>query len=86
MRVEVHGKSLLLGLALGAAIVGGIAAKSPDPRLPAGRFEMHTVVNDKGIAAYVLDTATGQVWNSQNSSFPTHKSTGWDSAKVGNTR
>lgn len=69
---QVHAKSLLLGLFAGAAGVAALAAGYPGGPEPAvaGRYEVEATGNGTGVAtAYVIDTATGQVWISNDAEF-----------------
>jgi hypothetical protein len=62
-------KSLVVGLMLGLLVAFGLGATQaipPGPRPIVDRFEIET--GDTG-RAYVLDTATGQVWQIGNEGF-----------------
>ena len=69
MRLSFDGKSVVVGLFAGAALVAGFgAAQNGQP--PVGRFEVEAVTTGTGsYHAYVVDTATGQVWEYGNQRF-----------------
>ncbi len=57
MKTKIDVKSMLVGIALGVAVMLGVgAATSPGP---IGRFQISATGNH----GLVLDTATGQVWS-----------------------
>jgi hypothetical protein len=63
MKTEIELKSTLLGMVLGSLLVLSIAAATSQ-RAPEGRFQL------MGAESYIykIDTATGQVWRTRNSS------------------
>jgi len=68
-------KSLLLGATLGAILVLSIAAATPTPSSPYGRFQLAFDQN----YLFKIDTTTGQVWRS----FPGNPSAQFMSAIIG---
>ncbi len=57
MKPNIHGKSIIIGLALGLLTAGALGAGLIHDQ-QAGRFQLST---NEG-HAFVLDTVTGQVW------------------------
>lgn len=55
---QLDPKSALLGLAAGVLLMFTLGAQSLAPASQVGRFKMATMANH----AFVIDTATGQVW------------------------
>jgi hypothetical protein len=69
MRVVLDGKSVAVGMFAGAALVAGLGAVQQE-RAEVGRFEIEATRSGTSSAtAYVLDTATGQVWSGNRAEF-----------------
>ena len=82
MRFGVHGRSLALGLVLGGAAVAGLGAAQAERDPAAGRFEL-VVEGEGNVFAYVLDTATGQVWKESTSGNMLIRNDSFAKAKLG---
>ena len=66
MRLSLDGKSLAVGVFAGVAFVAAFGAmQNTGPE--AGRFQMEAAGDQRDTTAYVLDTATGQVWRESGS-------------------
>jgi hypothetical protein len=59
MKLQIDGKSAVLGFLLGLVVMFTLGAVSPQPNGSVGRF--HIAVGEYN--AFVLDTATGEVWS-----------------------
>lgn len=64
MQRVIEWRSLLLGISLGILLVVGVGAVQQD-RSEVGRFDIEA----DGAHAYVIDTATGQIWKQGGTSF-----------------
>ena len=67
MRLSREWRFAAVGVFAGAALVAGLGAEEPTAKTDGppqvGRFQVATSASDGGrFAAFVVDTATGQVW------------------------
>jgi hypothetical protein len=69
MRLDLDGKSVAVGVFSGAALVAALGAvQNGEP--PVGRYRIEAAGNGRGsVDAFVLDTATGQVWRHTRAEF-----------------
>ncbi len=68
MRLAVDGKSLLIGTFAGAALVASLGAlQKGEPA--AGRYQVAAAGMTGETTAYVVDTATGEVWRENPSTL-----------------
>jgi hypothetical protein len=71
MKTPWNAKNLIIGMLIGAGAVAIIGATTAPihTTTPVGRFQ----IASGAIGAYVVDTATGQVWSAANADFQPQK-------------
>jgi hypothetical protein len=74
MKTNLDGKSLLIGLLAGAALLAtfGATPESPVTNQPVGRFQIccgGIGAGDRRPAAFLVDTITGRVWAAGGDQF-----------------
>jgi hypothetical protein len=62
MKTNIDLKSLLLGVFLAAVVGLTVAAVTGTASVPGSRYQISAFGDANGNAAYVVDTATGEVW------------------------